>query len=415
MSEFKLRCRNDINVQKWATTASCSHCGAVIEDIPPEFFEPVKKDEGRYDDAARDSQGPYRKDEGKPAGDEEAGAGEGRPGFGTTGREAASPSAPPPFPSSYPPHQSHVNPYKRLNVIEGISLSLRMLTSHFGTYMGYWIVPVIVLLVLALTQSYVTEEVFDLEIDEESFEDSDDEKGGDEGEKKDEKDEDMAELARFCSVFCGLILLSVFLNGFVTVFFFTGVAAITAEIERKGTSSPATGFQTIRGHARDILVIACVFGLMLAGGLLLVLVGAFIVCYWYIFAAVIFAVEGKRRVQNVLASSKNFAQQSGAFLYLLLLLVLYILAIVIVDQIVNSFLPSSVGTSIAVAVISSLLVLIVLIAITIFYLHERRRLGRIWALQEQYPYGQSPYSQSPYQYPPKYPPQGPGGPGYPPR
>jgi len=53
MSEYTLQCpncRHDIDVEKWATTASCSYCGAVIEDIPRDFFEPhTEEDDTDYD------------------------------------------------------------------------------------------------------------------------------------------------------------------------------------------------------------------------------------------------------------------------------------------------------------------------------------------------------------------------------
>lgn len=277
-----------------------------------------------------------------------------------------------------------------MDVLEGLSRSFKLFTSHFSTFIGYWSIPICLLLILSVVQYvYVTEflggepSTFPWEFDEE----------------KDESDFSMGNLLL-------LLLLSLFLfflNWFILILFFGGAVAITAEILEKGKSSPRTGFRALQKNVSDVLFISFAFSAMFTLGFLLVLVGAVLVCYWYIFAMVIFMLEGKN-AKNVFDSSKRFSKMSGSILFILILFVLYFLVTFAISAILMVIIPSSLVVLAFAKIIDTLLLLIVFITLVIFYVSERERLGRMREMQDQYYYQTPPPPpQSPY--PPHYPPR----------
>ena len=65
MSEHNLPCPNchqSIAVTKWSSVATCRNCGAVVEDIPPEFFS-SEEEPGESESRAEDRQSGYEREE----------------------------------------------------------------------------------------------------------------------------------------------------------------------------------------------------------------------------------------------------------------------------------------------------------------------------------------------------------------
>jgi hypothetical protein len=209
-----------------------------------------------------------------------------------------------------------------LSIGDSISGAFEVYRNNFMAFFGFWAIPAILGIVIALAQLFLF--------------------GGQLESIGNTNEGDMPDLGGFFALL-GISIGFILIIWIINILFIGGLIGMTKEAMSTGRTSSGKGFRTINNYFGSILVTGIVVFILLIIGTMLCCIPGILFCYWWMFAITAVVVEGVGMSEGM-ARSKEFASSRQTIGFAIVIIV-----IAIVISIISAVVATSISIPISIA------------------------------------------------------------------
>lgn len=200
--------------------------------------------------------------------------------------------------------EEDVEYYKKdLSISDSFSKAFDILTDNLGPIMGYWIIPIIFVIIIQIFSNWVSLGMEEI---------------------------DPTNISALMNQVIAVVTITVplgIISWLLQVLFAGGLIGMAKEAYETGSTNVDTGLRMIKKYPLGLIGASILLTIIVSLGLFLCLIPGLIFCYWWLFTIPILVIEG-RSITNAMSSSKKFSKANETLGFtIVLLLVIFILSL----------------------------------------------------------------------------------------
>jgi hypothetical protein len=265
--------------------------------------------------------------------------------------------------------EEDVEYYKKdLSISDSFSKAFDILTDNLGPIIGYWIIPIIFVIIIQIFSNWVSLGMEEL---------------------------DPTNISALMNQVLAVVTITVplgIVSWLLQVLFAGGLIGMAKEAYETGSTNVDTGLRMIKKYPLGLIGASILLTIIVSLGLFLCLIPGLIFCYWWLFTIPILVIEG-RSITNAMSSSKKFSKANETLGFtIVLLLVIFVLSLLSggiysIFQMMFTISVGSVPAEVIVGPIISGLIYIfitsfIVITITVHYLKGRPMTAKEYKYQQ---------------------------------